>query len=88
MLIGFHLLWPSKVLGRCKSLLRPLMLRCLDPRSMRPRCLMLTSLMPWCLSPWCLIRYLMPWSLILGLRSSAMMSLSGHFFLGFGLLCF
>jgi hypothetical protein len=30
----------------------------------------------------------MPWSLMLGRRSSAIMSLSGHFFLGFGLLCF
>jgi hypothetical protein len=30
----------------------------------------------------------MPWSLMLSRRSSAIMSLSGHFFLGFGLLCF
>jgi hypothetical protein len=27
-------------------------------------------------------------SLMMGLKSSAMMSLSGHFFLGFGLSCF
>jgi len=30
----------------------------------------------------------MPWSLMLDCRSSAIMSLSGHFFLGFGLLYF
>jgi hypothetical protein len=30
----------------------------------------------------------MPWSLMLGRRSSAMIGLSGHFFLGFSLLCF
>jgi hypothetical protein len=68
------------VIGWSKLLLRPLMLR-----SMRPRGLIL---MPWCLSPWCLVRRLMPWSLMLDYRSSAIMSLSGHFFLGFGLLCF
>jgi hypothetical protein len=54
-------------------------------RSMRPRGLIL---MPWCLSPWCLVRHLMPWSLMLDYRSSAIMSLSRHFFLGFSLLCF
>jgi hypothetical protein len=30
----------------------------------------------------------MPWSLMLSCRSSAIMNLSGHFFLDFGLLCF
>jgi hypothetical protein len=30
----------------------------------------------------------MPWSPMLSRRSSAIMSLSGHFFLGFGILCF
>jgi hypothetical protein len=30
----------------------------------------------------------MPWSPMLSCRSSAIMSLSGHLFLGFGLLCF
>jgi hypothetical protein len=90
VLLFFLLLRPSKVLGFAlvsatvigwyKPLLRPLMLR-----SMRPRGLIL---MPWCLSPWCLVRRLMPWSLMLDYRSSAIMSLSGHVFLGFGLLCF
>jgi hypothetical protein len=63
------------VIGWYKPLLRPLMLR-----SMRPRGLILM--------PWCLVRCLMPWSLMLDYRSSAIMSSFGHFFLGFGLLCF
>jgi hypothetical protein len=85
VLLFFHLMRPSKLLGFAlvgatvigwyKPLLRPLMLR-----SMRPRGLIL---MPWCLSP-----CLMPWSLMLNYRSSAIMSLPGHFFLVFGLLCF
>jgi hypothetical protein len=84
-LLFFHLTRPSKllefdlvgatVIGWYKPMLR----------SMRPRGLIL---MPWCLSPWCLVRRLMPWSLMLDYRSSAIMSLSGHFFLGFGLLYF
>jgi hypothetical protein len=83
VLLFFHLLRPSKllmfafvgatVIGWYKLLLRPLMLW-----SMRPRGLILI--------PWCLVRCLMPWSLMLNRRSSAIMSLSGHFFLG--LLCF
>jgi len=98
VLILFHLLRPFKVLrfdlrfatviGRYKSLLRSLMLRCLEPRCMRPRGLILRSLMPWCLPPWSLVRYLIPWSKMLGQRSSATISLSGHFFLGVFLLCF
>jgi hypothetical protein len=85
VLLFFHLLRPSKLLGFAfvgatvigwyKPLLRPLMLR-----SMRPRGLILI--------PWCLVRCLMPWSPMLSRRSSAIMSLSRHFFLGFGLLCF
>jgi len=55
------------VVGWYKPLLRPLMLR-----SMRPRGLILI--------PWCLVRCLMPWSPMLNRRSSAIMSLSGHFF--------
>jgi hypothetical protein len=47
---------------------------------MRPRDLIL--------NPWCLVRCLMPWSLMLRCRSSAIMNLSGHFFLDSGLLCF
>jgi hypothetical protein len=91
VLTFFHLLRPSNLPGFVlevatvivwyKSLLRPLMLRCLNPRSMRPRGLIL---MPWCLSPWCLVR--MPWSLMLDYRSSAI-NLLGHFFLGLGFLC-
>jgi hypothetical protein len=56
VLIIFHLLQPFKVLGfglgfstmigRHKSLLRPLMLRCLVSWCMRPRNLILRSLMP------------------------------------------
>jgi hypothetical protein len=90
VLLFFHLMRPSKLLGFAlvgatvigwyKPLLRPLRLR-----SMRPRGLIL---MPWWLSPWCLVRRLMPWSLMLDYRSSAIISLSGHFFLGFGLLYF
>jgi hypothetical protein len=85
VLLFFHLLRPSKLLGFAfvgatvigwyKLLLRPLMLW-----SMRLRGLILI--------PWCLVRCLMPWSLMLSRKSSAIMSLSGHFFLGFGLLCF
>jgi hypothetical protein len=88
-LLFFHLLRPSKllgfvlgvttVIGRYKSLLRSLMLGCLVSWSMRPR-----SLISWCLMVWGLI----PWSLELGRRSSAMISLSGHFFLGLGFLSF
>jgi hypothetical protein len=84
-LLFFHLLRPSKLLGFAlvgatvigwyKPLLRPLMLR-----SMRPRGLILI--------PWCLVRCLMPWSPMLSRISSAIMSLSRHFFLSFGLLCF
>jgi hypothetical protein len=84
-LIFIHLLRPSKLLGFVlgvatvigwyKSMLRPLMLRCLVSRCLRPR-----SLMSWCL----IIGSLIPWSLKLGRKSSAMISLSGHFFLGLG----
>jgi hypothetical protein len=81
VLIFFHLLRPSKLLGFVlgvatvigwyKSLLRPLML------------------VSWCIRPRSLmIRSLIPWSLKLGRRSSAMISLSGNFFLGLGFLCF
>jgi hypothetical protein len=90
VLFFFHLLRPSKLLGFAlvgatvigwyKPLLGPLMLRSMGPRGLK--------LMPWCLSPWFLVRLLMPWSLILDYRSSAITSLSGHFFLSFGLLCF
>jgi hypothetical protein len=69
-LLGF-VLGVATVIGRYKSLLRPLMLGCLVSWSMRPR-----SLISWCLMVWDLI----PWSLELGRRSSAMISLSGHFF--------
>jgi hypothetical protein len=83
VLIIFQLLWPFKVLefgfgfatmiGRYKSLLRPLMLRCL---------------VPWCLIPWSMIRSLIPWSLMLGQRSCVIICLSGHFFLDLCFLCF
>jgi hypothetical protein len=66
--LGFDLGFAT-VIGRNKSLLRSLMLRCL---------------VSWCL----MIRILIPWSLMLGQRSSAMICLSGHFFLGLGLLYF
>jgi hypothetical protein len=89
VLFIFHLLRPFRVfefdlgfatmIGRYKSLLRSLMLRCLVSWCMRPR-----SMISWCL----MIRSLITWSLILGQRSSAMISLSGHFFLGLRLLCF
>jgi hypothetical protein len=89
VLLFFHLLRPPKllgfvlgvatVIGRYKSLLRPLMLGCLVSWSMRQR-----SLISWCLMVWGLIT----WSLELGRRSSAMISLSGHFFLGLGFLTF
>jgi hypothetical protein len=89
VLIFFHLLRPSKLLGFVlgvttvinwyKSLLRPLMLRCMVSRCIRPRSLISRCLM---------IRSLIPWSLILDLRSGAMISLSRHFFLGLGFLCF
>jgi len=84
VLLFFHLLRPSRLLGFAlvgatvigwyKPQLRPLML------SMRPMGLILI--------PWYLVRCLMPWSPMLSRKSSAIMSLSGHFFLGFGLLCF
>jgi hypothetical protein len=87
ILIFFHLLRPSKLLGFVlggatvigwyKSLLRPLMLRCLVSWCMRPRILISWYLM---------IRSLIPWSLKLGRRSNAMISLSRHFFLGLGFL--
>lgn len=67
-MLGFDLGFAT-VIGKKKSLLRSLILRCL---------------VSWCL----MIRILIPWSLILGQRSSAMISLSGHFFLGLGLLYF
>jgi hypothetical protein len=70
----------ATVIGRYKSLLRPLMLRCLVQWSMRPRSLILRSLIPWCL-----IRILIPWSLMLGQRPRVIISLSGRFFLD---LCF
>jgi hypothetical protein len=41
-------------------------------------------LISWCLMVWGLI----PWSLELGRMSSAMISLSGQFFLGLGFLSF
>jgi hypothetical protein len=98
VLIIFHLLRPFRVLGfdlgfatvigRYKSLLRSLMLRCLVPRCMRPSSLILRSLKPWCLPQWSLVRSLIPWSLMLGQRSSAMISLSRHFFLDLCFLCF
>jgi hypothetical protein len=62
------------MIGWYKSLLR-----CLVSWCMRPR-----SLISWC---W-MIKVLIPWSLILGHWSSAMISLSGHFFLGLGFLSF
>jgi hypothetical protein len=87
ILIFFHLLTPSKLLGFVlgvatvigwyKSLLRLLMLRCMVSLCMRPR-----SLISWCL----IIGSLIPWSLELGRRSSAMISLLGHIFLGLGFL--
>jgi hypothetical protein len=87
ILVFFHLLRPSKLLGFVlgvatvigwyKLLLRPLMPRCLVSWCMRPM-----SLISWCL----IIGSLIPWSLKLGRRSSAMISLSGHFFLGLGFL--
>jgi hypothetical protein len=80
-LLGFDLGFAT-VIGRYKSLLRSLMLRCLVPRCMKPRNLILRCLMPWCLSPWSLVRCPIPWSLMLGQRSNAMISRSGHFFLG------
>jgi hypothetical protein len=61
------------------------LLRLLTLRSMKPRVL---ELMSWCLSPWYLIGCLMPRSLMLGCRYSAILSLSRHFFLGFGLWFF
>jgi hypothetical protein len=92
-LILFHLLRPFRVLrfdlgfatviGRYKSPLRSLMLRCMEPKCMRPRGLILRSLMPWCLPPWSLVRCLIPWILMLSQRSSAMISLSGTPFLAF-----
>jgi hypothetical protein len=82
-----HLLGPSKmlefvcgvatVIGWYKPLLRPLVLRCLVSWCMRPR-----SLISWCL----IIGSLIPWSMKLGLRSSAIIYLSGHFFPGLGFL--
>jgi len=87
VLLFFHLLRPHKllgfvlgvatVIGKYKSLLRPLMLGCLISWSMRPR-----GLISWCLMVWGLI----PWCLKLGRRSSAMINLSGYFFLGLGFL--
>jgi hypothetical protein len=65
------------MIGWYKSLLRPLMLRCLESWCMRPK-----SLISWCL----MIKSLIPWSLKLGRRSSAIISLSGHFVLGLGFL--
>jgi hypothetical protein len=92
VLTFFHLLRPSNlpgfvlegsaVIGWYKSLLRQLMLRCLNPRSMRRRGLIL---MPRCLSPRCLVRCLMPCILMLGCRSRAT-NLLEHFFLGLGFL--
>jgi len=89
ILLFFHLLRPSKLLGFVlggatvigwyKSLLRPLMLRCLVSWCMGPK-----SLISWCL----MVRSLIPWSLKLGRRSSTMISLSRYFFLGLGFLCF
>jgi hypothetical protein len=86
VLIFFHLLRPSKLLGFDlgvatviawdKLLPMPLIL---VSWCMRPR-----SLISWCL----MIRSLIPWSLKLGSRSSAMISLLGHFFLGLGFLSF
>jgi hypothetical protein len=73
-LLGFAFVGAT-VIDWYKLLLRLLMLR-----SMRPRGLILI--------PWFLVRCLMPWSPMLSRRSSAIMSLSGNFFLGFGLLCF
>jgi hypothetical protein len=72
---GFPLV-SATLIGWYKPLLRPLMLRSMRPRGLEP--------MSWCLSPWCL----MPRSLMLNCRYSAILSLSRHFFLGFGLLCF
>jgi hypothetical protein len=70
----------ATIIGWYKPLLRPLMLWSMKPRGL--------ELMSWCLSPWCLIGCLMPRSLMLSCRYSAILSLSRHFFLGFGLLCF
>jgi hypothetical protein len=71
---GFALV-SATLIGWYKPLLRPLTLR-----SMKPKGLELMS--------WCLIGCLMPRSLMLSCRYSAILSLSRHFFLGFGLLCF
>jgi hypothetical protein len=89
-LTGVLLLRPSQLprfalvsatlIGWYKPLLRPLTLRSMKPRGL--------ELMSWCLSPWCLIGCLMPRSLMLSCRCNAILSLSRHFFLGFGLLCF
>jgi hypothetical protein len=65
------------VIGWYKSLLRPLMLRCLVSWCMTPRILISCYLM---------IGSMIPWSLELGRRSSAMISLSGHLFLGLSFL--
>jgi hypothetical protein len=94
VLIIFHLLRPFKVLGfglvfstmigRYKLLLRRLMLRCLVRWCMRRRSLILRSLMPWYL----MIKSPIPWSMMLGQRSCAIIYLSGHFLLDLCFMCF
>jgi hypothetical protein len=76
---GFALV-NATLIGWYKPLLRPLMVRSIRPRGL--------ELMSWYLSPWCLVGCLIPSSLMLRCRYSAIMSLSWYFFLGFGLLCF
>jgi hypothetical protein len=81
VLLFFHFLRPSKLLGFALvsatviGWFKPL-LRLLMLRTVRPRGLIL---IPW---------YLMQWSLMLSRRSSAVMSLSGHFLLDFGFFYF
>jgi hypothetical protein len=76
------------MIGKYKSLLRPLMLRRLAPWCMMPMGLILRGPVPWCLIPWSMIKSLIPWSLILGQRSCDVICLSGHFFLDLCFLCF
>jgi hypothetical protein len=91
-MLGFVELGFATMIGRKKSLLRPLMLRSLAPWGMMPGVLMpwdlIRSLMPWSLIPWNLVRIQMPWSLMLGQRSCAVICLFGHFFLDLSSLSF
>jgi hypothetical protein len=75
-LLFFHLLRPPKLLGF--ALVGATVIGWYKPLLMP---LMLRIMRPRGLM-------LIPWCLMLSRRSSAIMSLSGHFLLGFGLLCF